>query len=144
MSSTYLTFRHDNTNVQSAHLTWLVPLTVVPGVAILINSAGMRLNEVYQELIRFAKVHRGCGPRCGRDLLFRVHMLRNSLIFMYLTVCCFALAATFPLFIETTAARFEVWLYRCGMATFLLAALLLVADAAMSASLARYHYHNDG
>ncbi len=71
-------------------VTWLVPLLLIPGVALLIMSTSVRFGQVRDEVhYLFDRMH--IVPPMFLDGLYqRARYYRNSLIGLYFAVGCFA------------------------------------------------------
>lgn len=65
---------------------WLVPLLIMPGIALLINSTAMRYAQIHDEVHHLLGHENEKADVCAFQLQTRARLFRNSLVGLYLCV----------------------------------------------------------
>lgn len=127
-------------------ISWVLPLLLLPGVALLIVSTSARYTRLHDEV--HALNHDGTvvSEQIVRHLLVRATYFRNALVSLYLCVAIFALTSIIGAVISLTLAESAAWVVfalTCGGVFFLIvAAGLLVREASLSLEIIREHFHH--
>ena len=73
--------------------SWLTPLLLLPGVAILIASTATRASEVHAEIHRILHETSAAAKACAQHELQRARYFRNALCSLYVSVGLLTLAS---------------------------------------------------
>lgn len=122
--------------------SWLTPLLLIPGIAILIASTATRYSEVHAEIHRLLHETSGAAKACAQHELKRSRCFRNALFCLYLSVGFFTLACLVGGILHTwsrASTIVEVILTIPGVLCALYAALQLAKEALISSETIQGH-----
>ncbi len=74
--------------------TWLTPLVLLPGVAMLIMSTSARYGQIHQEFHRLVSERSSRYDPDTKSLMHRATLFRNALVGLYASVTALALGGT--------------------------------------------------
>ena len=72
---------------------WLIPIILLPGVALLILSTAARYGQIHSELHHLQEFNEPVSPLFQRHLAQRAKLFRNALVSLYISVGAFALGS---------------------------------------------------
>ena len=76
------------------HTIWLIPLTLIPGIAILIVSTSLRNNQARSEILKLIAEKKDSGRKSRTiDNLKRQLYFRNAFISFYISIVLLVLAS---------------------------------------------------
>ncbi len=122
--------------------SWLTPLLLLPGVAILIASTATRSSEVHAEIHRLLHETSDAAKTCAQHELKRSYCFRNALCSLYVSVGLFTLACLVGGILHTwlqVSTTVEVILTIPGVLCVLYAALQLAKEAFISSETLQAH-----
>ena len=120
-------------------ITFILPLVLLPGVALLIVSTSTRVGQLHDEVHRAGDRHSAAGLM---DMRRRARLFRNALVGLYSCVGIFALTSLIGVSLELLAHSPEwliVGLTSLGCAALLYAACQLVIEALLSNAIIEQH-----
>ncbi len=126
----------------SSEASWLTPLLLIPGIAILIASTATRYSEVHAEIHRLLHESSGAAKACAQHELKRSRCFRNALFSLYMSVGFFTLACLVGGLLHTwsqVSVRVEVLLTIPGVLCALYAAFQLRREAFISSETIKMH-----
>lgn len=124
--------------------SWLAPLLLLPGVALLIVSTAARSGQVHDELHHWLMGERGAKLSAGvvDHMRQRARLFRTALICLYLTVCLLALGGMLGL-VTGAAPDLSVALIAIfsgvGILTLIAAAVSLARETLLSLEVIEAH-----
>lgn len=122
----------------------ILPLLLLPGVALLIVSTSTRYANLHEEIHRLQDhPHEILGDHLQR----RAYLFRNALVGLYLCVCVFALASLIGVILELLKfhpAWMIVALTSLGCIALLYAASQLVMESYLSLEVITHHIQDIG
>jgi hypothetical protein len=125
-----------------AAISWLAPLLLLPGVALMIVSTAARYGQVHDEAHHWHEKGEAASPLVARHLRTRAVLFRNALVCLYLTVSLLALAGVLGV-ITQSLGEAAVWLIitltALGIVSLLLAALQLIRESFLSLEIIDEH-----
>jgi uncharacterized protein DUF2721 len=113
-------------------VTFILPLVLLPGVALLIVSTSARYGQLHDEVHRYADHH---DDQRGSMMLKQARLFRNALVGLYLCVTIFALCAIIGVILEASSISSRgviVALTAAGCLCLFYAASQLVREAMIS------------
>lgn len=119
-------------------ISFVLPLALLPGVALLIVSSAARYGQIHDEVHRLlddADANRD-------DLRRRAHYFRNALVALYLCVAFFALASLIGVLLEVLSIPSRagvVALTSLGCLSLLYAAYQLIRETLLSLNIIEQH-----
>jgi ABC-type glycerol-3-phosphate transport system permease component len=122
--------------------SWLTPLLLLPGVAILIASTATRSSEVHAEIHRLLQETSDAAKTCAQHELQRSRYFRNALFSLYVSVGLFTLTCLIGGILHTwlqVSTIVEVILTILGVLSALYAALQLAREALVSSDTIQAH-----
>ena len=120
-------------------ITFVLPLALLPGVALLIVSSAARYGQIHDEVHRLLD-HADAADRS--DLRRRARYFRNALVALYLCVACFALASLTGVLLEAVdlpSRPAVVALTALGCLSLLYAAAQLIRETLLSLDIIEHH-----
>lgn len=119
-------------------ISWMAPLLLLPGVALLLVSTATRYATLHTESLHLAHDHdgeRGVLPALATRLLARARRFRAAFESLYLSVTMLAMGGLLGAITELQGMLSAVIVIVCtclGFASLIIAALQLMREAALS------------
>lgn len=121
---------------------WLMPLILLPGIALLILSTSTRYSRIHDEIHHLLDSKDDNQKSSGKKLIQRAVLFRNSLILLYLSVVIFALTAFAGGIMSTLNFHnnlFLILLFLLGIISLIIASTFLIKEAFLSLEIIREH-----
>ncbi len=121
---------------------WLMPLILLPGIALLILSTSSRYSRIHDELHHIGNSSGSSQKISGRILIKRAVLFRNSLILLYFCVVVFAITALCGGIMSTINVQNNILLivlFLIGIISLIISAVLLVKEAFLSLEIIKKH-----
>jgi hypothetical protein len=124
-------------------LELLIPLTYIPGVALLIMSTSQRYTDVNSMIHEFSAEECRIKTDRVKQELRRAHLFRNSLLALYLSVVFFSLGSLVAFLVNawgitTSTAVLEIATV-LGVFSILFAVAMLAAESILSLDIIKRH-----
>lgn len=124
-------------------LELLIPLTYIPGVALLIMSTSQRYTTVNQTIHEFSEEECRIKTERVKQELRRAHLFRNSLLALYLSVAFFSLGSLVAFLVNswgitTSTTVLEVTTV-IGVVCIVFAVSKLAAESILSLDIIKRH-----
>lgn len=124
-------------------LELLIPLTYIPGVALLIMSTSQRFTAVNNTIHDFSEEECMIKTERVRQELRRAHFFRNSLLGLYLSVAFFSLGSLVAFLVNswgiTTSTKVLEIATVLGVACIVFAVSTLAAESILSLDIIKRH-----
>ena len=124
---------------------WLIPILLLPGVALLIGSTATRYGQIHSELHHLQDDNKPIEPIFRRHLAQRASMLRNALVSLYISVGAFALGSLIGALLDISAQP-SAWAVIAfsfgGILCLIFAAYELIRESLLSFQVIAYHLAN--
>ena len=121
---------------------WLMPLILLPGIALLILSTSTRYSRIHDE-IHHLLISSNCNQNnSGKILIKRAVLFRNSLILLYFCVVVFAVTAFAGGIMSTLNVPNNIilmFLFLIGIINLIIASLFLIQEAFLSLEIIKKH-----
>ena len=72
---------------------WLIPILLLPGVALLVMSTATRFGQIHNELHHLLEVDDAVTPIFWQHLSRRAMLFRNALVSLYLSIGAFVMGS---------------------------------------------------
>ncbi len=122
--------------------TWLTPLVLLPGVAMLVMSTSVRYGQIHQEFHRLVGEMTSRNDRLAKSLMHRATLFRNALVGLYASVTALALGSMLGGLADLLTAE-SVWLVQgltvLGVLALVYSAVQLVRESVLSLDVLRRH-----
>ncbi len=124
-------------------LELLIPLTYIPGVALLLVSTTQRYTAVNNIIHEFSDEECMIGSKRVKQELRRAHLYRNSLLALYLSIVFFSLGSLIAFLVnswglDTSKKVLEIGTV-LGVACIFVAVSKLAADSILSLDIIKSH-----
>jgi len=124
-------------------LELLIPLTYIPGVALLIMSTSQRYTTVNQTIHEFSEEECRIKTERVKQELRRAHLFRNSLLALYLSVAFFSLGSLVAFLVNswgiTTSTTVLEIATVIGVVCIVFAVSKLAAESILSLDIIKRH-----
>lgn len=121
---------------------WLMPLILLPGIALLILSTSTRYSRIHDE-IHHLLISSDCNQNnSGKILIKRAVLFRDSLILLYFCVVVFAVTAFFGGIMSALNVQNNIilmLLFLIGIINLIIASVFLIKEAFLSLEIIRKH-----
>ena len=121
---------------------WVMPLLLLPGVALMVLSTATRFGQVHDEIHRLMGEDRTMHPRLAKRLFRRARMFRQALVALYGSVCFFSLGSLAGAIMEALMGETQ-WIVIAfalgGTVSLLYAAVRLVQESRLSLIVIELH-----
>ena len=122
--------------------TWLTPLVLLPGVAMLVMSTSVRYGQIHQEFHRLVEENSFRDGPHARSLLHRATLFRNALVGLYASITALALGSMLGGLADLLMAE-SVWVVQgltvLGVLALVYSAFELVRESVLSLHVLRQH-----
>jgi len=121
---------------------WLMPLILLPGIALLILSTSTRYSRIHDEIHHLIDSKGNNQKSSGKKLFQRAVLFRNSLILLYFSVVVFAVTAFTGGVMSTLNFHnnlFLILLFLIGIISLIIASIFLMKEAFLSLEIIRKH-----
>ena len=122
--------------------TWLTPLVLLPGVAMLVMSTSVRYGQIHQEFHHLVVEKASREDPHARSLMCRATLFRNALVGLYASITALALGSMLGGVADLLMAE-SVWLVQgltvLGVLALVYSAVQLVRESLLSLHVLRHH-----
>ena len=122
--------------------TWLTPLVLLPGVAMLVMSTSARYGQIHQEFHHLVAENVQREDPHATSLMHRAILFRNALVGLYASVASLALGSMVGGLASLLSAE-SVWLVQgltvLGVLALVYSAVQLVRESVLSLHVLRRH-----
>lgn len=121
-------------------ITWLMPLLLLPGVALLIMSTSMRYGHLREEMHRLKSEHIDASIIAAGDMRRRARMLRDALTSLYVAVALFVTGSLFGAIVDFMRASSEAFIVifaGSGIVFLIYASVELIRESRLSLKVIR-------
>lgn len=123
--------------------SWIMPLLLLPGVGLLVQSTSVRFGGIHDEFHRMLEMgmHHH-SPIFIKHLATRAQWFRNALVALYISVCAFALGSILGAIADLLWGKPEiitVSFASVGIISLLFAAVQLVRESFLSLEVLQVH-----
>ncbi len=121
---------------------WLMPLILLPGIALLILSTSTRYSRIHDELHHLLHSSDKAKNISGNILIQRAVLFRNSLILLYFCVVVFAITALCGGVMSTLGIQNNIILialFLVGIVSLIIASVFLVKETFLSLEIIKKH-----
>jgi hypothetical protein len=126
----------------STNISWLLPIILLPGVALLIMSTSIRYGQIHEELHHLLKTERTVSALYCTHLRQRARFLRNALLGLYFSVGAFAIGSLLGALFDLMQGQGEfvvLSLAFVGIVTLVYTAVVLVRESWLSLQVIEHH-----
>ncbi len=123
-------------------ISWLMPLIILPEVALLIMSTSVRFGQIHEEIHHIIDSGEQISEMYGSHLQQRATLFRNALVSMYVSVAAFVLGSILGALIELMVGRSDlvVIVFACiGILCIIYAAIVLIRESILSLRVIEHH-----
>lgn len=125
--------------------SWIMPLLIMPGVSLLVQSTSMRYGQIHDEFHHILEdmSMEGHDQKFLAHLVIRARWFRNALVALYISVSTFALGAICGAITEMLLGQSEivtVMFAAIGITTLLYAAVYLARESFLSLEVMKVHF----
>lgn len=123
-------------------VSWILPLVLLPGVALLITSTSTRFGQIHNELHHIVENQNAISATFRHHLLRRATFFRNALVLLYVSVAVFAVGSIAGAIADAMlgSADWMVITFTCvGILSLVVAAVELIRESILSLRVIDYH-----
>ncbi|NDJ54313.1 MAG: DUF2721 domain-containing protein [Chloroflexi bacterium] len=126
-------------------ISWVMPILILPGVALLIVSTSARYGQVHDEMHHILHDMEHLPKRIASHLIRRARLFRNALVALYISVGVFALASALgavmiAMSLEQLSATIVAAGVAIGVCHLLFAAVELIQESMLSLEVIELHF----
>jgi len=124
---------------------WLIPILLLPGVALLIVSTAARYGQIHEELHHLQMDEMAVEPMFRQHLAHRARLFRNALVSLYVSVGAFALGSLIGALLDLSGQPSDwavIALAFAGILCLIFAAYELIRESLLSFQVIAYHLDN--
>jgi hypothetical protein len=126
----------------TAPANWLIPIILLPGVALLILSTSARFAQIHEEIHRIIHTNEPIETPFKTHLQKRAVLFRNALVLLYISVAFFALGSISGALLDllNNTPDLAVFLFAfIGIMALITAAILLIIESSYSLQVIIFH-----
>ena len=123
-------------------VSWILPLVLLPGVALLIMSTSVRYGQIHSELHHILESQEAVSTMFHDHLLRRATFFRNALVALYVSVAVFAIGSISGAIAELLQGpgNWLVIIFTCiGILCLIGAAVELIRESILSLQVIDHH-----
>ena len=124
---------------------WLIPILLLPGVALLVMSTATRFGQIHSELHHLLEVNDPVTPPFWQHLSQRAMLFRNALVSLYLSVGAFVMGSLVGAILDM-AGRSSAWAVTAfaftGILCLIFATYELILESRSSFQIITHHLNS--
>ena len=123
-------------------VSWLIPIILLPGVALLIMSTSLRYGQIHEELHHMLEMGERVSGNYFAHLYQRARYFRDALVTLYISVSLFSLGSIIGAIVELMTGPSDIYVLimsGVGILALIYASLQLVRESLLSLRVLEHH-----